>query len=292
MSNEIILANEVFRIEYTHEMNWQKEMKQFVFEENSTMNNCDIVFEVYGVDTLPEVGGEKIWSNQSCEVFVANGVEIRRFREVQTQKIYALAFQYTENSSIVLALSDWERKYCGSQCMLNLFSLEKHLVNRKKLIFHTCYVLYKGEAILFTAPSGTGKSTQGELWRQHKDADVINGDRCIIGKEGGKWKAFGLPFSGTSNICKNVTTPIKAIVYLQQAPKDAIWKLDKREATKKIWTQLTVNQWNENFVSRAWETMEKIIEEVPIYYFECTKEKSAVDCLYNELFMEETHGFN
>ena len=42
--------------------------------------------------------------------------------------------------------------------------LEHLLATQRAVILHSAYIDYKGKAILFSAPSGTGKSTQAELW--------------------------------------------------------------------------------------------------------------------------------
>ena len=57
------------------------------------------------------------------------------------------------------------------------------------------FIRWQGRGILFSAPSGTGKSTQANLWVQHQGAEVINGDRAALRQVGGRWQAFGLPYA-------------------------------------------------------------------------------------------------
>ncbi len=84
-------------------------------------------------------------------------------------------------------------------------------------------MLTKYGAVLFTAPSGTGKSTQAELWRKHRGASIINGDCTLIAEDDGVFTAFGFPFSGTSGIFENRKAPIAAVVYLRNLNIFAIW---------------------------------------------------------------------
>ena len=72
-------------------------------------------------------------------------------------------------------------------------------------ILHASYILYRGEAILFSAPSGTGKSTQAAFWKEHRGAEIINGDRVLVIKRDGVFYACGVYVSGTSGICGTVS---------------------------------------------------------------------------------------
>lgn len=84
-------------------------------------------------------------------------------------------------------------------------------------ILHSSFIEVGGKAVLFTAPSGTGKSTQAELWRENRGAVVINGDRSVLRIIDSVPCASGLPYSGSSGICLNRTLPLRAIVYIEQA---------------------------------------------------------------------------
>ena len=84
------------------------------------------------------------------------------------------------------------------------------------LVLHSAYIVTPaGEAILFSGPSGIGKSTQAALWERSAGAQIINGDRALL--DIGRKTANGIFYSGTSGICRNVTAPIRAIVLLGQS---------------------------------------------------------------------------
>ena len=107
------------------------------------------------------------------------------------------------------------------------------LLHGNALVMHASYIETPYGAILFTAPSGTGKSTQAELWRQHRGASVVNGDRAVLRFEDGP-KVFGYPMSGSSDDCHNRTLPLAALVRLQQAPENAIRRLHGRELLRTV----------------------------------------------------------
>ena len=152
------------------------------------------------------------------------------------------------------------------------------------MILHSCHIQKDGQAILFTAPSGTGKSTQGDLWRIYRGAEIINVDRTIIRKRNGTWYAYGAPFCGTSNIHLNRQAPIKAIVVLRQAPEDHVELICGHRAFSAIYSELTVNSWNDVFVRKALNWVTELSEEIKIYRFLCTKNPGAVDTLESVLY--------
>ena len=166
----------------------------------------------------------------------------------------------------------------------NFFCIEKLLMRFDAMILHSCHIQKDGQAILFTAPSGTGKSTQGDLWRIYRGAEIINGDRTIIRKRNGTWYAYGAPFCGTSNIHLNRQAPIKAIVVLRQAPEDHVELICGYRAFSAIYSELTVNSWNDVFVRKALNWVTELSEEIKIYRFLCTKNPGAVDTLESVLY--------
>ena len=152
-----------------------------------------------------------------------------------------------------------------------------------KFILHSAYMLHNGEAILFSAPSGTGKSTQADLWTKYRGTRTINGDRTLISKENDQYFANGWPVCGSSRICFNETYPLKCIVFLSQAKENRIEKLDYKTKVKKLISELTINYHYAPFVNKVMDFIDDLIEHVPIYHLECDISENAVICLENQL---------
>ena len=55
----------------------------------------------------------------------------------------------------------------------SLLALERRLVKKNSMILHCAYVEYQGEAILFSAPSETGKTTQANLWKSTVEVERL-----------------------------------------------------------------------------------------------------------------------
>jgi hypothetical protein len=164
---------------------------------------------------------------------------------------------------------------------------EHKIVRKGGFLLHAAYIRHGEGAILFTAPSGTGKSTQAELWRSLRGAELINGDRAAVySRENGVW-VMGVPFSGSSGVAKNVSLPLKAIVYLAQSPLTSITSLSGFRAFRRLWEGCSVNVWNLDDVNTCTQNVMNAIGVVPVFYLACTPDESAVIALEKALMQEE-----
>jgi hypothetical protein len=173
-----------------------------------------------------------------------------------------------------------------SKIVLRSMELEHQLSQRAGFLLHASVIEWKGRAILFTAPSGTGKSTQAELWRRLNGAQIINGDRCAVTVEEDRVIAWGIPFCGTSGIYRNVSLPLGAIVYLSQASESSVQKLTGFLAFRCIWEGCSVNVWNQEDVGSSTQAVLDTVQRVPILHLACTPDKTAVDVLLRALEKE------
>lgn len=164
----------------------------------------------------------------------------------------------------------------GTHVVFKALESERLIANNNGLILHSSYINYKNNGILFTAPSGTGKSTQADLWEKYRGAEILNGDRSAVRKIDNLFYTMGVPFSGSSNICKNVTLPLSCIVYLGQAKSTTIRKLEGYEAFRRLWEGIGVNLWDKENTELVSDLVSDIVKNIPIYYLECTPDETAV----------------
>lgn len=169
--------------------------------------------------------------------------------------------------------------------IFNALAAEKMLIEHQAFVLHSSFIIQDGMAILFTAPSGTGKSTQANLWVRHQQARLINGDRTLIQKRNGVWFGCGFPICGSSDTCLNEKAPIRAVAYLRQGTGNTITPLRGSDAVKKIISEVSINFWNQRFVNTAANLIESFCAEVPMVFYSCTKEKDAVETL--KRYLEE-----
>lgn len=168
--------------------------------------------------------------------------------------------------------------------IFNAMCLDLIMAHHNRVILHSAYITYRGEGIVFTAPSGTGKSTQAELWaNSHDDVEIINGDRSILSCDGDRPMVHGLPFCGTSGICKNVSAPLRAAVVLRQGRENRIRRLGPAEAIRLLMSECAVSPWDSDGTRNILDLLIRIVERIPVYYFSCVPDQSAVRVLEEAL---------
>ena len=151
-------------------------------------------------------------------------------------------------------------------------------------LFHASAVEVDGEAFVFTAKSGTGKSTHVELYRRKfgPRATMINDDKPIILLKDNKPYICGTPWSGKNNINNNIIVPIKAICYLRQDKENSITKMEKSLAMPKLFSQAyrpATSAAMAAFLKLFWEFLNEII----VYDLGCNKEPEAADLSYETI---------
>ena len=166
---------------------------------------------------------------------------------------------------------------------LEAMELQHRLLQNDGFLLHASYIDVQGAAVLFTAPSGTGKSTQASLWCKLRSARLINGDRAAVrvGQDGAY--AWGVPYSGSSPVRENVTRPLKAVVVLSQAKETSIDRLEGMAAFRKIWEGCSVNTWDTEDMNLCARTVMRRLSCVPVYHLACTPDESAVRALEEKL---------
>lgn len=173
--------------------------------------------------------------------------------------------------------------------VLKVFSflpLHEILFENGMFVLHSSFINFKEDAILFSGDSGVGKTTQAYLWEEYNKAEIINGDRSLIVKEGGEYYAYGWFQSGTSRICKNDCGKVRAVVFLEQGPNNEIYQIKALEAFEKLISQSSYSISNPRHIKYITEIVADMVKCVPIYHYSCRKDQDAVymlrECLYGK----------
>lgn len=239
---------------------------------------CDLT------DEMPAPEGKMVYSDPSRLVFETAGGTTNWIGSVQ--RSYADAYIWVRrenNTSTALFLRRVVGDRVSIRAVLNALEPEHLAVAQGGFLLHASCICHKGKAIVFTAPSGTGKSTQAELWRIHRGATVINGDRIMLRSGQFGWEAVGIPFCGSSGIRENRILPLAAVVSLGQAPVTTITPLTGARAFRSIWEGCTLQIWNRQDVDRCASYVGALLESVPVLHLACTPDISAVEALEAEL---------
>jgi len=246
----------------------------------------DITLEFAIVPRLSNADGELVYSEQTKKIYVSGDTSVRYEGTVSDSLDGAyIRIARKGNYSHVQIREDSIRESITARLVLNAMEAEHIIATNRGILLHASYIRYGSKAILFTAPSGTGKSTQAELWCRYRGAELINGDRSAIMVTERGIQAMGVPFSGSSGVCKDQTLPLAAIVYLNQNPVTEIQPLMGVNAFRRIWEGCSINVWNREDVTLSTDTVSAIVENIPVFFLACTPDESAVVALENALNM-------
>lgn len=215
-----------------------------------------------------------------------NGFFRYYYEPYRNEESYAVSYMETPQLVQIQYLHNGE-KWLGS--LMSCFShmgFEETLLNNDRMIFHSACIETPYGGIVFTGPSGIGKSTQADLWHMLEGSTIINGDRTILYQKDKCWYGSGSPYAGSSNYYVNRQVPIRAVVSLEQADTCTIRRLNPIESFKKLYAGMVVNSWDSKYVSKICDMCQQFVEDVPVYHLACTPDMEAVKTLKKELEKE------
>lgn len=156
--------------------------------------------------------------------------------------------------------------------------------NSGVLLFHCSAVSVDGEAYLFAAPSGTGKSTHTRLWRKMlgERAVMVNDDKPFIRFKDGKPYVYGSPWNGKHRISSNISCPVKAICFIEQAAENNIRKVTAKDVFPRLCKQIFYSREEKNF-QQIMLLAGKLAGAVPLYVLQCNISEEAASLSYNTM---------
>lgn len=156
------------------------------------------------------------------------------------------------------------------------------LLQHDGLMLHASAVELDGRAYLFSAPSGTGKSTHTRLWQQvfGEKAKVFNDDKPALRLFDGVWYAYGTPWCGKDGININMKAPLAGICFLKQAQKNEILRLNPQEAVGWLVFQTMRRFKRRESMELMLSHLDKLARRIPVFELECTPEPAAARLSY------------
>lgn len=153
-------------------------------------------------------------------------------------------------------------------------------------MMHGAAIEYKGEGIIFTGFSGSGKSTQARLWRKYRNTITTNGDSPIIRKIQDTVYMYGTPWCGTSGESINRRTPLKAVVLVNKSMTNHVEEITGDDAVFAVYTNVLYYSQDEEDLDRLLEVLPDIVSKIKVYRLFCNMEEDAVNTLEKALYEE------
>lgn len=246
------------------------------FETNN--NEFDLKMNAVIRESLPRPQTPSTGQKGLVSVW-AQGDNIYRESRMGTANGSLTRYSNSANESSTFFTRESYNVMMDSRYMWNSLSLAQLFLPRKTLFIHSSYIDIGGKALLFSAPCGTGKSTQAALWQKHRHAEIINGDKAGISIFGDKVFAHGVPFCGTSKICRNRSLPLGAIVLLSQAKENTVTRINGVEALRGIMENIYLDFLAPDEQLMCVDLIIEILSSVPVYRLSCTPDENAVIAL-------------
>lgn len=172
--------------------------------------------------------------------------------------------------------------------LLELTALQRkiteELFQRDTLLFHGSVVAVDGEAYLFTAKSGTGKSTHTALWRQvfGSRAVMVNDDKPFLRFTDSGVLACGSPWRGKHGLGENISVPLKAICILERGAENHITPISPAAGLNMLFQQSQRPQRPEN-LPKYMELIDRLAASVPLYRMACNMDPQAAVVSYEAM---------
>lgn len=150
------------------------------------------------------------------------------------------------------------------------------------VLFHGSVIAVDGMGFLFTAKSGTGKSTHTRLWREYfgNRAVMVNDDKPLLRVTDSGVIAYGTPYNGKHRLGCNMSVPLKAICILTRSKENTIVPIDKTEAYAMLLQQVYRPQLTSQMMKTV-NIVDKMAENVKLYKLGCNMDIEAAEVAYN-----------
>ncbi|MBR1739725.1 MAG: hypothetical protein IJ737_05470 [Ruminococcus sp.] len=155
---------------------------------------------------------------------------------------------------------------------------------KKTFLFHGFCIAVDGQAYLFTAKSGTGKSTHTRLWREMlgDKAVMVNDDKPLLKCTDRGIIAYGTPYNGKHRLGENIAVPLKAVCILERSPENIIRRIDKSEAYPML-LQQAYRPADKAALSLTLSLIDRLAAQTELYRLGANMDISASETAYNAM---------
>lgn len=171
--------------------------------------------------------------------------------------------------------------YAESICIYREIAERLPLYNR--FIFHGASISFDGDGYIFTAPSGTGKSTHILLWQKYlgTGVEVVNGDKPIIEFTDNGAIIHSTPYAGKEGLQNHSSVPLKAVCIVGRGLVNSIEKI----RVGAYFNQLFKQVYNPVDTKAAAATIQLFnrLAEIPFYSLKCDISEQAVRTSFEKL---------
>ena len=155
------------------------------------------------------------------------------------------------------------------------------LLDDNILLFHGSVIAVDGVGYLFTAKSGTGKSTHTRLWREQfgSRAMMVNDDKPLLKITEHGVSAYGTPWDGKHHLSTNTAVPLKAICVLTRGETNHIERANKKDVFPLL-CQQSHRIPTPEAMTRTLTLIDQLSNSVALYRLACNMDPEAAMVAY------------
>lgn len=163
------------------------------------------------------------------------------------------------------------------------------MLNCDRAGFHGVAFLWQGKAWIFTALSGTGKTTQYVLWKSlfGEEIQMINGDKPFLSFYSDEIILHPSPWAGKECLSQKITAPLGGIILLEQSKENKISRLSPSEAAGMLFLQFMFSRENAEDVRKICELEEKLLTKIPVWKLMNRGDKESAKLCHDTLWEEK-----
>ncbi len=146
-----------------------------------------------------------------------------------------------------------------------------------RFLIHGAAITFEDRAYLFTAPSGTGKSSHILMWKKYlgEKVDIVNGDKCILSVAEDEIYVHSTPWAGKEKWNRNRKAKLGGICILRRGRENMISRRKPGEILPELVEQIFWPKQAEA-AGRTLELLDSLVNLVPVYLLECDRSEDAV----------------
>lgn len=287
---KVKIADITIEIESLDEHFFNKRLLKY---ENTNFVNPDMILRTISVDKIIKPQGEIIEQIYDATIVRVSDHRLCRYlcenktREIMSATYYDDSYVEVEIQllkkipKLDITLTEFEYMYTG-------FAFSDRLTEIGGAVLHGSSIAYDHQGIIFSANSGTGKSTHANLWKERfgSNVTIVNDDKPAIRFYDGIPYLFGTPWSGKTDLNANVQVPLKAVVFIKRAETNWIERLNARDSIFNLMSQISRPYYDEKIGLKTIGIIEKLVQTVPIYRLHCNMSQEAVDTVVQQLNKE------
>ena len=158
--------------------------------------------------------------------------------------------------------------------------IAEQMISYDTILFHGSVVAVDGVGYLFTAKSGTGKSTHTRLWREYfgERTVMVNDDKPLL-HIADTVIVYGTPYNGKHRLGTNTSVPLKAICILTRSADNHIEAIAREQA----YTMLLQQVYRPADMLKMAKTLalvDRLADSVKLYKLGCNMDISAAQVAF------------